>query len=250
MVWRDRIVLVIEDEPHMRELLSALFRRQGATVYTAENGEAGLRSLYRRHPHLILLDILMPGMSGLQVVESIRQLTDVPLIMLTAVSESDQEVSTLQAGADDYITKPFRPDELLARAWAILRRVDDFRPIPTAKIYDDRYLFVDLDARIVQISGTRVSLTATEYALLEYLIQKADRVCTFEQILRNVWGDSYRGTADNVHVFIWQLRRKIERDPKNPDYIISEHSVGYRFESQTGYLPWPKPAGSGAIAAD
>ena len=250
MVWRDRIVLVIEDEPQMRELISTIFRREGATVFTAESGADGLRSLYQRRPHLILLDILMPGMSGLQVVEAVRQLTNVPLIMLTALNENDQVVSTLQAGADDYITKPFRADELLARAWAIMRRADDFQHKPSAKIYEDGYLFVDIDARIVQVGGTRASLTATEYALLEYLIGKADRVCTFEQILRNVWGDAYRGSADNVHVFIWQLRRKIERDPKSPDYIISEHSVGYRFESQTSYLPFTNPTGSDAVAVD
>ncbi len=250
MVWRDRIVLVIEDEPQMRELISTIFRRQGATVYTAESGEEGLRSLYQRRPHLILLDILMPGMSGLQVVESVRQLTDVPLIMLTAVNENDLVVKTLHAGADDYVTKPFRADELLARAWAIMRRADDFQSTPNAKIYEDGYLFVDLDSRIVQVAGKRTSLTATEYALLEYLIRRADRVCTFHQILENVWGDSYRGTADNVHVFIWQLRRKIERDPKSPEYIISEHSVGYRFESRTGSVSFANPSGSDAVPVD
>jgi two-component system KDP operon response regulator KdpE len=250
MVWRDRIVLVIEDEPYMRELISTLFRRQGATVYAAESGEEGLRSLYKRRPHLILLDILMPGMSGLQVIKSIRQLTNVPLIMLTAVNENDLVVKSLQAGADDYITKPFRSDELLARAWAIMRRVDDFQATPDAKVYEDGYLFVDLGARIVRVGGRRSNLTATEYALLEYLIRHADHVRTFEQILRNVWGDSYRGSADNVHVFIWQLRRKIERDPKSPEYIISEHSVGYRFESQTGYLPLADTADSDTVTAD
>ncbi|MGW8319849.1 MAG: response regulator transcription factor [Candidatus Promineifilaceae bacterium] len=227
---QDCKLLIIDDEPAMVQLIEAIFKPQGAEVYTANRGEDGLKLFYEVRPDLILLDVMMPGMDGLEVARQIRQLSDVPIIMITVLGRADEIVRGLDAGADDYVTKPFNTNVLLARARAALRRgrgpsLGDQPP----QVYDDGYLRIDLGAHWVSIEGQAIKLSVTEYELLAYLLQNADQTCTFGQILANVWGDEYRFSAEYVHVYVWHLRQKLERNPKEPEYILSLHSVGYLF---------------------
>ncbi len=229
MVLLDKTVMVVDDEPAMGQLLKTLFTREQAEVYTALTGEEGLRQFYERRPHMVIIDFILPGIDGLELCQRIRQLSDVPIIILTAYGDYQQAVASLDAGADDFVTKPFKGEELLARARAVLRRVENGALMPGAEIYDDGHLLIDLRRRLVSVAGQSVKLTPTEYDLLTFLLRNAGRVCTFGQILDNVWGGKYQSGTENIHVFIWHLRQKIEEDPKQPRYLISEHSVGYRF---------------------
>ena len=231
MNWENKTVLVIDDEPAMCQLVMTVFSKVGADVHSAVSGEEGLRALYKHRPDLVILDILLPGMDGLETCQRIRELSEVPIIMLSALSTGKQLVSTFNAGADDYVTKPFKPDELRARAMAVMRRAGDQNQMYPVPVYDDGHLRIDMDARKLTIDGEPVRLTNTEFKLLAHLYRHADFVCTFEQILDGVWSSQYRSAAENVHVYIWHLRQKLEENPKKPKYLISEHSVGYRFET-------------------
>jgi len=229
MDWYKRSILVIDDEPAMCQLVETIFKKLDAEVNSALSGEEGLRKLYDLMPDLVVLDILLPGMDGIEVCKRIRDVSEVPIIILTAVNADKQLVNALQAGADDYVTKPFRTDELTARALAVLRRAGTKAQLYPVPVYNDGYLGIDLDNRRITIHDSALKLTATEFRLLAHLYRNADKVCTFEQILDSVWSTQYRSTAENVHVYIWHLRQKIEEDPKMPKYLVSEHSVGYRF---------------------
>jgi len=233
MDWFRRSILVIDDEQAMCELVQTIFEKLNAEVDTALSGEDGLSKLYGLRPDLVILDILLPGMDGIEVCKRIRDVSEVPIIMLTAVGPDKQLVNALHAGADDYVTKPFKTDELVARALAVLRRAGTKAQLYPAPIYSDGYLGIDLDNRKITIEDNVLKLTATEFRLLAHLYRNSDKVCTFEQILDSVWSTQYRSTAENVHVYIWHLRQKIEVDPKMPKYIVSEHSVGYRFVKHT-----------------
>ncbi len=229
MDWYKRSVLIIDDEPAMCQLVETIFKKMNAEVNSALSGEDGLRKLYELRPDLVILDILLPGMDGIEACKRIRDVSEVPIIMLTAVGADKQLVNALRAGADDYVTKPFRTDELTARALAVLRRAGTKAQLYPVPVYNDGYLGIDLDNRRITVDDEVLKLTATEFRLLAHLYRNGDKVCTFEQILDSVWSTQYRSTAENVHVYIWHLRQKIEVDPKMPKYIISEHSVGYRF---------------------
>ncbi|MGD2048664.1 MAG: response regulator transcription factor [Chloroflexota bacterium] len=231
MNWEDKTVLIIDDEPAMCQLIMTVFAKVGAKVHMAFTGEQGLDMLIKHRPDLVILDILLPGIDGLEVCRQIRDYSEVPIVVLTAVGPEEQVVNALQAGADDYITKPFRTDELRARAMAIMRRAGTTLQLYPVPSYQDDYLTIDLDERRVLVRDDPVKLTSTEFKLLAYLYRHADNVCTFEQILDNVWSSHYRSSAENVHVYIWHLRQKLEEDPKNPTYLISDHSVGYRFQT-------------------
>jgi DNA-binding response OmpR family regulator len=183
----------------------------------------------RQAPQLVILDIMLPGEDGRDLCQQIRSVSDVPIIMLTALSQGEEIVRGLDVGADDYVTKPFDLKVLLARARAVIRRAETQARRLDDLVFDDGYLMVDLRSRQIMVEDQPVRLSATEYDLLRYLIRSAGRVCTFSGILENVWGKEYRFSDEYVHVYIWHLRRKLERDPKNPTYLISEHSVGYRF---------------------
>jgi DNA-binding response OmpR family regulator len=223
-------ILVIDDEPLMCQLVKSIFTNEGSIVTTALSGREGLRKLGERKPDLILLDILMPGESGWEICQRIRDFSKVPVIMLTARSGGEDEVRGLDVGADDYVTKPFDRDVLVARSKAVLRRIEAKVVDGEPSNYDDGYLAVDLLAHRVRINGNPIRLSATEYNLLAHLLRNAGRVCTFSNILESVWGEQYRYSDEYVHVYIWHLRRKLEPNPKKPVYLISEHSVGYRFD--------------------
>jgi two-component system KDP operon response regulator KdpE len=230
--WQGKSILVIDDESRMCELVAAVFSKHGAKVNCGHTGEEGLRLFYSNRPDLIILDYLMPNMNGLEVLQAIRRMSDLPVIMLTVVEDRDTMIRFLQTGADEYIAKPFNTEELLARAWAVLRRSIAASQNGDTADYDDGYLYFNLEAREVKVEGKPVKLTPTEFSLLSYLVGRTSFYCTFEQIINNVWGHNLDGSVDNVHVFVWQLRQKIEPDPKHPTYIISERSIGYRFIRQ------------------
>jgi two-component system KDP operon response regulator KdpE len=223
-------VLIVDDDAIMRKLVEQIVLRSGNKFFSAQNGTDGLNQFYAHRPDLVILDITMPMMSGWEVCRHIRQFSNVPIIMLTAMGGERDIVRGLQEGADDYVTKPFNANILQARIQAALRR----SALPAVKqpptLYNDDHLTLDLTKRRMLVAGNVVKLTATEYRLLCYLFQNAGRVLTFRQILENVWGWEYRDHTDYVHVYVWHLRKKLEEDPKMPKYILTEHGVGYRFE--------------------
>ena len=216
----------------MCRLVSTIFQQEGARVISAVTAEEGLEQFRIQAPHLVILDIMLPGEDGRDVCRAIRESSDVPVILLTDLSQGDEIVRGLDVGADDYVTKPFDRQVLLARARAVMRRAEAQSRRLDSLIFDDGYLMVDFGNRQITVNGEPVRLSATEYDLLRYLMRNPGRVCTFAEILENVWGKEYRYSDEYVHVYIWHLRRKLERDPKNPEYLISEHSVGYRFAGE------------------
>lgn len=213
----------------MCRLVTTIFQQEGARVISAGTAQEGMEHFHAQAPHLVILDIMLPGKDGRDVCQQIREVSDVPIIMLTALSQGDEIVRGLDVGADDYVTKPFDRQVLLARARAVMRRAETQSRRLDNLVFDDGYLMVDLRSRQITVAGDQVRLSATEYDLLRYLMRNPGRVCSFAEILENVWGKEYRFSDEYVHVYIWHLRRKLERDPKNPTYLISEHSVGYRF---------------------
>jgi DNA-binding response OmpR family regulator len=226
---QDKTILVVDDDFHLRRLLERNFSKAGAEVCTAASGEEALKQFQLCSPDLVILDIIMPGMDGFETCRMIRQISNAPVIMLTSLHEDEHIVRGLDSGADDFISKPVSIDVLLARARAVLRRSekeDDQAPSPG---YNDGYLEIDLAQHRVCLNSEEVRLTPTEFRLLAYLLENTRRVCSFEQILENVWGWEYRDSIDYVHVYVSHLRGKIEPDPKNPQYIHTIHGVGYRF---------------------
>ncbi len=221
-------MLIIDDEQQMRKLIGSVMQRAGAKTVEAANGQEGLRLLFRTRPDLILLDVLMPGLDGWEVLSRIRQMTDTPVIMLTVLSGNENEVRALRNGADDYIIKPFNVNALLARAEVVLRKAKAATESQDPA-YDDGYLTFDRDLRRITVDGESVHLTRNEYELLRCLIDNNGRVCTYDYILDTVWGGRDMGSIENVHVFIWQLRKKIEPNSQEPLYILNEPGVGYYF---------------------
>jgi two-component system KDP operon response regulator KdpE len=228
----NRKILVIDDDPGLMELLQHLFGREGAQVLAASNAQEGLRQFYAHRPDLVILDIMMPGTDGWKVCKSLRQLSDVPILMLTVLDSAQDIARALDGGADDFVTKPFSNQVLLARARALLRRAPMVPENEKAQVYDDGNLTVDLGRRQVWLRQQRIRLSLTEYGMLTCLVQNAGRVLTYEQILRLVWGEAYLGNTQYVHVYIHSLRRKLEEDPAHPRYLWTEPGVGYRFEPQ------------------
>ena len=225
-------VLIVDDEPAVLELVRRNLEKGGYRVVTASDGQEGMRALYAERPDLVILDVRMPGLDGWQVCQRIRDMSDVPIIMLTARREEADIIKGLDLGADDYLTKPFRKGELLARVNAVLRRARKGVIDLSGVTYEDDYLSIDLSARRVAIDGELVQLTPTEYRLLALLVENKGRALTFRQILESVWGFEYLDEVDYVRVYVWHLRRKIEPDSRHPRYLINELNVGYRFEPQ------------------
>ncbi|MBI1877251.1 MAG: response regulator transcription factor [Chloroflexi bacterium] len=225
-------VLVIDDEPALLRLLESVFSEAGYQIYTSTNGPEGLRQFYTCQPDLVILDLMMPEMDGWEICSQIRRLSDVPVIMLTAMIHDDEIIRGLTCGADEYVTKPFNSAVLLARAQALLRRAA--LPPTTKKLaaYSDGYLTIDLEAHRVHVCGQPVKLSVTEYGLLAYLLQNADRMLTFRQILGHIWGEACQDNIEYVHVYISHLRQKLEKDPSCPVYLLAERGVGYCFEKQ------------------
>lgn len=228
----DKKILVVDDDPALVRMVKRALTEAGSHVITAGNGQEALRLFYDQRPDLVILDVVMSKMDGWETCRSIRQLSSVPIIMLTAQGSDADIMRGLDYGADDYVVKPFNLDVLLARARAVLRRTEQSSIKDEAIVYHDAYLTIDLDKRRVTVHDEPIKLTATEFKLLAYLVRNAGRVLTFIQILENVWGWEYRDSIDYVHVYLSHLRQKLERDPKHPEYLITEHGVGYRFEKR------------------
>jgi two-component system KDP operon response regulator KdpE len=224
-------ILVVDDDPLLLELIGYNLRGSGYNIITAADGQEGIRLFHKNHPELVILDIAMPKLDGFEVCQRIREVSDVPIIMLTAKGRSEEDIiKGLDLGADDYMIKPFRVGELLARIRATLRRARTMSTMTQGIVYSDGYLLIDLDARQVSCDGELVKLTPTEYKLLAYMVKNKGRWLEFRQILENVWGFEYIDDIDYLRVYIWHLRRKLEPDPKNPIYLLNELNVGYRFE--------------------
>jgi DNA-binding response OmpR family regulator len=232
-------VLIIDDDEDLVALLEHVFVRAGARVLGACSGQEGLHEFHRHQPDLVVLDIMMPDIDGWAVCRSLREASDVPILMLTAKSGAPDVTYSLDIGADDYVTKPFDTQILLARARALLRRSGQFDENGKAPAYDDGYLTIDLEQRRVLVRQEPVSLTSTEYELLACLLRGASQVLTYEQILGQVWNGACLQSPEYVHVYVYRLRQKLERDPANPRYLTKEHGVGYRFEPQSPVAPNP-----------
>jgi DNA-binding response OmpR family regulator len=227
---QEKKILIIDDEMPMLALLEKIFTREGMMVSTATSGEQGLRLLYKERPDLVILDIMMPGLDGIETCRRIRQLADVPIIMLTVRDTEGDMMRSFEAGADDYVTKPFSPDLLLARARAVLRRHVDGASGRQGLYFDD-HLSIDLGAHRITVRGRPVKLTPTEFEVLAVLLGSPGRVCSYELILSRVRGE-YAGGPEYLHTYIRQLRLKLEPDPARPLYLIGMHGVGYYFEPQ------------------
>jgi two-component system, OmpR family, KDP operon response regulator KdpE len=224
-----KTILIVDDDYDIRQITDLTFQRAGAKVITASNGAEALRKFYTYKPDLVVLDIMMPGENGWDICREIRKLSDVPVIMITALHRDEEIIRSLDAGADDFITKPFSIDVLLARARAVLRRSHPVVDGLKSSSYADEDLQISLEEHQVCLYQQIVKLTAKEFKLLAYLLNHSDRVLSFNQILENVWGWEYIDNPDYVHVYVSHLRQKIEKDPKNPRYLITEHGMGYRF---------------------
>jgi two-component system KDP operon response regulator KdpE len=227
-----QMILVVDDEAPMRKYISTNLKARGYDVLTAEDGTEALKLIDEHTINLLILDIMMPGPDGLEVLRRLRQDMDVPVVMLSARGRETDKVEALDAGADDYLTKPFGVEELLARVRAALRRVGSASTAPIPP-YSFDGLEVDFTARQIRRDGVEVSLTPKEYDVLAHLARNAGKVLTHRQILQAVWGAEYGEEADYVWTYVRRIRRKLEPDPEQPRYLLTEAGVGYRM---------PKPA--------
>ncbi len=223
-----RRILVVDDEERMVRFIRMNLEHDGFRVMEAFNGKQAVDKL-RDNPDLILLDVMMPDLDGFEVLEMIREISNVPVIMLTAKGEEDDRVRGLELGADDYITKPFSPRELISRVKAVLRRTEAASGSMHGLIEVDERLKIDFDRREVWLEGKLVKLRPTEHRLLYHLVQNAGWVISHDQLLQKVWGYEYRDEPHYVRLYINYLRQKLEKDPANPKYILTERGVGYRF---------------------
>jgi len=223
-------VLVVDDEPDVVKLITMSIKLQEPDweVLAAYDGETALDLVADENPDVVLLDVAMPEMDGFQVLEQIRLFSDVPVIMVTVRDSELEKVRGLELGADDYITKPFSHLELLARVRAVLRRAKGL-PLAHEEPFVSGDIRVDFDQRKVTVRGKEVPLTSTEYRLLYHLVRNAGRVLTHESLLAHVWGREYTDEINYLKVYISRLRAKLEEDPRNPRYILTEHGVGYWF---------------------
>jgi DNA-binding response OmpR family regulator len=220
-------VLVVDDDEDIRLLLRELLERAGYAVDAADSGRAGLRLLFANAPSLVILDVTMPDMDGYQTLERIRDLSDVPVLMLTARSQELQKVRGLTAGADDYVAKPFGRQELLARVQALLRRSGGKAEIQQA--YEDDFLRIDYAQRLVTVGGRQVHLTPLEFKLLSALVQHANQVLSRDQLLELVWGDPYGISGDQVKLYVGYLRRKLQPEASADTPIETVRGFGYRY---------------------
>lgn len=219
-------ILVVDDEVHVLRLLRRTLEAHGYAVEAVETGEEALDAAARRPPDVVLLDLMLPDLDGLEVCRKLRDRLEAPIIVLSARGEERTKVTALDLGADDYLTKPFGTAELLARLRVALRHAARSRAGPVIRAGD---LTIDLDRRLVLRGGVQVHLTPKEYEALKYLAQHAGRVITHRALLSTVWGPAYAAESHYVHVLVNQLRRKVEPDPARPRYILTEPGVGYRF---------------------
>ncbi len=222
-------ILVVDDEKRMVRFIRLNLEHDGFQVISAYNGKEAVEHVRSSLPNLVLLDVMLPDIDGFQVLQKIREFSSVPVIMLTAKGEEDDRVRGLEWGADDYVTKPFSPRELVSRVRAVLRRLETTEGGASSVIEVDERLKLDFKRREVWVDGELIQLRPTEYRLLYHLVQNAGWVLTHEQILTKVWGYEYRDEPHYVRLYVNYLRKKIEQDPAKPKYILTERGVGYRF---------------------
>jgi two-component system, OmpR family, KDP operon response regulator KdpE len=220
-------ILVVDDEPQILRALGTNLRARGYDVELAPTGEAALTIAARKHPDLVILDLGLPGIDGTEVIRGLRGWTAVPIIVLTVRETEGDKVAALDAGADDYVTKPFGMDELLARLRAALRRA---APAEEEAVVETRDFTVDLAAKRVTRSGEEVRLTPTEWHVVEMLVRNAGRLVTQRQLLQEVWGPQYKKETNYLRVYLAQIRKKLEPDPARPRYFLTEARMGYRFQ--------------------
>ncbi|WP_322793626.1 response regulator transcription factor [Bellilinea sp.] len=227
--FKNRVILVVDDEERMARFIRLNLEHDGFRVVEAHRGLEAIHQLRDAMPDVVILDVMMPDLDGFEVLKMIREISNVPVIMLTAKGEEDDRVRGLELGADDYVTKPFSPRELVSRVRAVLRRTEA-SGFSSKEVYeiDDR-LKIDFGRREVWVDGKLVKLRPTEYRLLYHLVQNAGWVMTYDQLLSKVWGYEYRDEPHYVRLYINYLRQKLEKDPANPKYILTERGVGYRF---------------------
>lgn len=234
-------ILLAEDEEALRDFITRNLRARGFEVLEADNGLEAMAQWEREQPHLLILDIMMPRMDGLEVCRRVREHSVVPIIVLTALDAESDKVAALDLGADDYLTKPFGVEELLARVRAVLRRAQwDFVP-PASGVKRFGQLEIDLPGHLVRLRGEEVRLTPTEFALLEQLVVNADKLLTHRMLLQKVWGPEYGGEAEYLRVYINRLRQKLEVDPARPQMLLTEPGVGYRFATPAQAASGPVP---------
>lgn len=226
-------VLVVDDDVDTLEIIQYYLTEEGYRVYVARDGQEGFRALLEHRPDLVLLDIAMPKMDGWETCQRIREVSDVPIIMLTARQGKKAIIRSLDLGADGNIPKPFQIEELKARVRATLRRAKQPAFDKIRSEYRDQRMVIDLVDRRVLIEGKPIKLSSTEFKLLSVMLRHAGQVLTPQQLLELVWGWEYGDAVAYVRVYVSHLRRKIEPNPKSPQYIITERGVGYRFEKQT-----------------
>jgi two-component system KDP operon response regulator KdpE len=222
-------ILVVDDEPRMRRFVRMNLDLEGYDVIEADNGLAALDKVREAMPDLVLLDVAMPELDGFETLEHIRQVSAVPVIMLTVKNDEEDRIRGLDLGADDYVTKPFSPRELLSRIRAVLRRVEPPKGSVEEPLVIDDDLQIDFPRRAVIARGQHIKLRPTEYRLLLHLVENAGWIVPQETLLAKVWGPEYRDDNQLLRLYITYLRKKIEPDPANPRYILTERGVGYQF---------------------
>lgn len=221
-------VLVVDDENSIRRYLRAALSAQGFTVYEAANGEEAVHAVLNNRPDIIILDLGLPDFDGIEVTRRLREWSKTPIIILSVREAENDKIAALDAGADDYLTKPFGTGELMARMRVAMRRLANKSDEPVLQVDD---LKMDLSRRLVTVSEKEISLTPTEYDILRLLMQNAGKVLTHHHLLRQVWGTAYESEMHLLRVNISNLRRKIEPDPARPHYLVTESGVGYRLRT-------------------
>ncbi len=224
-----RRILIVDDEPDLQHAIKLYLEEEGYMTFTADNGLEALDVVREKVPDLVVLDVLMPKLDGFETLAHIREMSTVPVIMLTVRGEEQDKVRGLRMGADDYVTKPFSQRELLSRIEAVLRRAESPPHLPKTKVMVDEYLQVDFSRNEVTAGGKKVQLSPTEYRLLYHLVSSAGRILSFETLLTKVWGWEYREEQHYVRLYVSYLRQKLEPDPAHPRYILTEKGLGYRF---------------------
>jgi two-component system KDP operon response regulator KdpE len=230
MAKTDPVLIVIEDDPPIRRFLRTGLSTQGFSIFEADSGKQGIVEVGVRKPDLVVLDLGLPDMDGVQVIKEIRSWSAIPIIVLSARSSEQHKIEALDAGADDYLTKPFGIGELLARIRVALRH--SIRPLEQelSDVFINANLKVDLLNRLVSIDDTEIHLTPIQYRLLAVLVKHAGKVMTHQQILKEVWGPSYQENAHYLRIYMSQLRQKLETDPTQPKFLLTESGVGYRLK--------------------
>ncbi len=220
-------ILVVDDEPQIRHSLQVNLKNKNYDVTTAASGEEALEAMARRKPDVVIVDLVLPSMDGIELTRRIREQSPVPIIVLSAIGDERKKVEALESGADDYVTKPFGMEELVARIRSALRRT--IMLSGSEPVFKSGALSVNFERREVRLDGNPVKLTPTEFDLLKYMIQYIGKVLTHRTLLTAIWGEAYADQAQYLRVFIGQLRKKLETNTARPQYILTDPGVGYRF---------------------